>query len=141
MDSLDDSMRKKAEAFKEEYKEVFSLIKKQRKGSNIDKIILDFLKKQIKEIKAGKRNDLDIGDIFGIAIQHTERYKVSEDVEWLIYELGEYKIEVGHSKLKGINDVEKIVNSIILKRKKILLKGGKIKDAFLRKTYTRFFVA
>ncbi len=106
--------------FEEEYREVLSLIRRQRKGSNIDKIILDFLKKQIKEIKEGKRSELDIGDVFGIAIQDAliHGYKLSKDVEDLSCDLGGYKIEQAPSELENIKDVEREVNKLILKRVK-----------------------
>ncbi len=122
-----------------EYSEVILLIKKQKKGSNIDKIILDFLKKQIKEIKAGKRNDLDIGDIFPIAVADTEGYRISDEIQDLIFELGDYKIVVGELGIRNIKDAERVVNEIILKRKSIIIKGGKIKDVFLRKTHTGLY--
>jgi len=110
-------MTEELSQFEKEYAEVLNEIRKQKKGSNIDEIIINFLKKQIKEIREGKRNEMDIGDVFGIGIQlaEIEGYKLSEKVEELVYELGDYKVEIGGNVLigelgiKSIKDVEKEV--------------------------------
>lgn len=101
----------------EKYPETLELINQQKKGSNIDWIALDFLKKQIKEIKEGKRKDTDIGDAFGIFIQNKNigKKSFSEKVKELLFNLGDYQVEINNhfvTDLNSIKDVEKELNKI-----------------------------
>ena len=95
-----------------EYSQVLNLLKQQKKGSNVDKILLDFIKQQIKEIKEKKRNELDVGDAFQIG-NCAEEYglKFSKKMADFLIELSDYKIEQA-GRLMNIQAVQKEVNKL-----------------------------
>jgi len=102
------------------YKSTLNLIRLFRKGTNIDGFILNFIKLQIDRINMGLIDELEIGNCFGIFIQKlkTEGYKISKDVEKLLYELGDYKIIIGELKLRNLSNIKKEVNRIERRLKK-----------------------
>lgn len=107
-------MTEKLSPIEREYSKVLDLLKKQKKGSNVDNIILDFIKQQIKEIKERKRDELDIGDAFQIG-NCAEGYglKLSKKVQDLLLELSDYKIEQA-GRLMDIQSVQKEVNKLLV---------------------------
>jgi len=107
-------MTEKLSPIEKEYSKVLGLLKKQKKGSNVDNIIVDFIKQQIKEIKEGKRNELDVGDAFQIG-NYAEDYglKLSKKVQDLLLELSDYKIEQA-GRLMNISAVQKELNKLLM---------------------------
>ena len=104
-------MTEKLSPIEKEYSKVLGLLKKQKKGSNVDNIIVDFIKQQIKE---GKRNELDVGDAFQIG-NYAEDYglKLSKKVQDLLLELSDYKIEQA-GRLMNISAVQKELNKLLM---------------------------
>lgn len=85
--------------------------------TEIDKTILNFVLRQCTEINEGKRNELDVGDAFGIGIQHAlaKGYKFSPIVEDFLIELGEYKIT---SRFTNIKQIEQEARKLLKNLKK-----------------------
>ncbi|MCK5044011.1 hypothetical protein KAR52_03360 [Candidatus Pacearchaeota archaeon] len=111
--------KEKLSPIERKYAKTLDFLKKQKKGSNVDNIIINFLTKQIKEIKEGKRNELDIGDTFQIGLFAKDYgLKLSEKMFDLLIELSDYKVEingkvlVGELGIESIEDVEKELNKI-----------------------------
>jgi len=78
----------------EEYPKMWKAIEDEEiPEKDIDSFLLIFVLKLCQEIKEGKRDELDIGDAFGIGIQHakTVGYSLSPEVEELLFDLGNYK--------------------------------------------------
>jgi hypothetical protein len=79
----------------ESFPEVWNAIEtKSISKSKINEYLLNVLLEIIEDIKQNKRNELDIGDIFGLAIQHAEgakEYKLTPEVEDFFCKLGSYK--------------------------------------------------
>lgn len=95
----------------EDYPELWNKIEKKEIPKNkIDEILLKFVSKQIKEARESKRSDLDIGDAFGIGIQHgiINGYKFSSEVEDFLYELGEYKVEIAERNVGTMNSLDEV---------------------------------
>src|SRR6056297_2073782 len=99
-----------------EYPEIWKKIEnKEIPQKDIDETLLKFVEKQIKEAREGKRKDMDVGDAFGVGIQHAmagKGYKFSEEVEDFLYELGEYKVYIGQPEFKSLEEVEKELKRI-----------------------------
>lgn len=112
----------------EDYPEVWEGIEKKRIPSNkIDEILLQTLLKIIQEIEEGKRNELDIGDVFGLGIQHAmvKEYKLNPEVEDFLWHLGSYKDEPFENSIPNESEsIEKVKE----KAHKLLDKNIKIKN-------------
>ena len=106
-------MIQKLSPIENEYPEVLNLLKQRKKGSNADKILLDFIKKQIREIKEGKKDELDVGDAFQIG-NYAEEYglKFSKKMADFLIELSDYKIEQA-GRLMNIPAIQKELKKLM----------------------------
>jgi len=102
------------------YPEVWKAIEnKEISQKDINVYLIRFLLDIIKEIKEGKRNELDVGDLFGIGIQHAlGSYDLNPEVEDFFIELGDYKIVSGELKLDNVEKVEELARKLLVKLQK-----------------------
>ena len=102
----------------EEYPEEVSKVEnKEILQKDITPFFIDFIKKQLRDIKEGKMEDMDIGDVFPLyAMAANKGYKFEKEMEEFIIKLGDYKLEL-HGKyateLNSIGDVEKEFNEVL----------------------------
>ena len=81
----------------ESYPEVWSAIERHEiPKKKIDEFLLRFIKKILLEVQNHKRDDMDIGDAFGIGMQHAtiEGYKINPALEQFLIELGDYRVDL-----------------------------------------------
>ncbi len=93
--------------------------------SKINEYFLNVLLDIIKDVKEGKRDEMDIGDIFGLAIQHasaSKGYKFNPKVEDFFFELGTYKSDPFES---GEYDPNETLENVEKRTRKILLELDK----------------
>lgn len=102
----------------EDYPDIVRQIEEKEISFNeIDRFFVDFIKKQIQNIKESKQEDMDIGDVFPIyAMAVNKGYKFNRQLEDFIIRLGDYKLEeYGKytTELNSIDDVEKKFKKIM----------------------------
>jgi len=105
-----------------DYPEIWKAIENQKiPRKEIDQVLLNFILKLCREIKEGSRDELDIGDAFGMGIQNAETagYKLSPKVEEFLLELGDYKSDPSETGKYDLSDNLANVES----RAKSLLQG------------------
>ena len=107
----------------EDYPEIVREIEEKRiSPKEIDQFFIDFIKNQIQNIKEGKREDMDIGDVFPIySIAINKGYRFNKKLEELIIKLGDYKLEINgkySTEMNSIVDVEKALEEILQGLKK-----------------------
>jgi|GEM_PF-2812647 len=80
---------------KESYpKEWDDLINKKVPKKDINKYLLNFVAKLIKEVKEGKREETDIGDGWSMVINIDEKYyKLNPEVYGFLFRLGDYGLQ------------------------------------------------
>lgn len=102
----------------ESFPDVWKAIeKKEIPQAEINGYLLNVLLGIIKDVKQGKRDEMDIGNIFGLAIQHArgEGYKLKPEVEDFFCELGSYKGDPFETGEYDPNDTPEIVEKKAIK--------------------------
>ena len=64
----------------------------------INEYLLKFVARLLKEVKEGKREDIDLGDGFSIGIMHAAAYKLNPEVYGFLFRLDDYGMQdfMGH---------------------------------------------
>jgi len=100
------------------------LINKKVPKKDINKYLLNFVAKLVKEVKEGKREDTDIGDGWSMVINLDEKYyKLNPNVYGFLFRLGDYgtqdSLGTGTSEygdmLYTLNEVEKELKIVLEK--------------------------
>lgn len=109
-------------SLQESYPAEWEEIKSKKVSKNeIDKYLLNFEARLLKEVKKGKRNQIDLGDGFGIGIMHAEGngYKLNPLLHNFLTELSDYNVEIdgkkGWGSLQKPKEVEIKLKSIAKK--------------------------
>jgi hypothetical protein len=108
------------EAYPIEWEEI--TLKKVPK-KEIDEYLLKFVAKLLREVREGKREEIDLGDGFAIgkfAMGEESSYKLSPELEEFLIKLGNYKVEFPNGKevwtdLNSIKEVETELKKIARK--------------------------
>ncbi len=104
--------KKELTSIEKKYPDILENLKKQKKGSNVDKIIISFIKNTLSNIKNKKINELDIGNAFQIGLfAKKDDLKISKKLQDFLLELSDYKIEQA-GRLMTIPEVEKELNNL-----------------------------
>ena len=78
----------------------------------INKYLLKFVARLLKEVKEGKREEIDLGDGFSIgkfAMVDESKYSISPDLANFLNELGKYHVEIlGGEVESSMNSIEEV---------------------------------
>ena len=98
----------------EEYPKSWNFIKNKKiSQEKIENFFIDFIKRIVKEIKEGKKDDLDIGDAFQLYIFAVDKgYKFSKQLERFLINLGDYKLEHKGKYIMPLNSITEVESEL-----------------------------